>query len=31
METYSALLAFSAGKPPVSGEFPATKASDAEL
>ena len=31
METFSALLAFCAGKSPVTGEFPAQKASDAEL
>ena len=31
METLSALLAICAGNSPVSGEFPRTKASDAEL
>ena len=31
METFFALLAFCAGNSPVIGEFPAQKASDAEL
>ena len=31
METFSALLAFCEGNSPVTGEFPLTKASDAEL
>ena len=31
METFSALLAICAGNSPVSGEFPAQKASDADL
>ena len=31
METFSALLAICAGNSPVTGEFPCTKASDAEL